>query len=155
MWAPTQKIPHTPPTFSKKKYFPRKKIIKGNNGGKEREKERTLMVSSKSSGGKKNNIKTSSLHDRTDQSQRARRSERKTSIYKNGKGTFASTKASAGGVCVCTVEKSRTVRLMMRVFVFIIARTKKRTTAPLPKRQRPTNIKLWIFPRSVFEHWRG
>lgn len=44
------------------------------------------MVSSKSSEGK-NNIKTSSLHDRTHQSQRARRNERKTSIYKNGKGT--------------------------------------------------------------------
>jgi hypothetical protein len=107
----------------------------------------------------KNNIKTSSLHDRTHQSQRARRSERKTSIYKNGKGTVASTRASAGGVwSVCMYGgKSRTVRLMMRVFVFIIARMEKnsRTTAPLPKRasvRRTSNCEFSLSAGVTYAH---
>lgn len=65
---------------------------------------------------------------------RARRSERKTSIYKNGKrdgcldeGDVFGGRVGLWSVCMYG-GKSRTVRLMMRVFVFIIARTKNDCT---------------------------
>lgn len=56
----TPNNPHIPP-FSKKMYS-EEKFIKGNNGA--------LMVGSQAVEATKNNIKTSSLHDRTHQSQR-------------------------------------------------------------------------------------